>query len=134
MAFAGRAQARGESQSAALRRYRSSGGRIGDARWREIWRDVRDRPEIGGPPWERDRKVKRPGGVVYYVALLVLDRASGAADEWTFAVKRPRRSPAEGRRAIAEAYGIFDRARNARGYGMTVLGARIMGSETLVAE
>lgn len=130
-AFARRAQARGESSARALRRYRSTGGRIGDRQWREVWRDAREHPD---PPWERDRKVKKPGGVIYYVGLLVRDHGSGKAEEWTFAVKRPRRGPIESRRAIAEAFGMFDRATTQRGYGVSVIGARIIGSERLVAE
>lgn len=129
-----RAQARGDSSAKALRRYRSNGGRISDHRWRDLWAEVRDHPEFFEDPWERERKVKQPGGVLYYVGLMVLDRETGSVDEWTWTVKRPRKSQREARRAIAEAFGMFDRTRLARGYGMAILGARILGVEKLVAE
>lgn len=106
---------------------------MGDRQWRALWREVQARPElaagIASGPRRGERKVHRPGGYLYHVQLIVVDRKTGEGFPMWFAVKTPRRvRPA---RAVAEAAGMFERIRDARGYGYVLLGGYVSSIEEL---
>jgi hypothetical protein len=80
---------------------------------------------------EITRRVRKPGGYLYNVQLVLGDMDAGRTEMMWFAVKSRRRRSTDW--AVGQAMQMFQVMRDHRGYGYVVLGGYVSSVEELVA-